>query len=85
MAALLLADADTFRIEPTGTEWRRAAGADPLIAALMPLLLLLETLAQCFQQFLPTAERLDLRFFVVGQGRIFLENEPRRLGIVKPR
>jgi len=48
-------------------ERRGAAGADPLVAALVTALLLLEPLLECLQQLFPAAERLDLRFLLLGE------------------
>ncbi len=62
-----LADAHPFRVVAVGAKWRGAAGADPFIAALVPVLLLGEALAQCLHQLFPAAERLDLRFLLVRQ------------------
>ena len=50
-----------FRVVAVGAERRGAGGADPLVAALVPLLLLLEPLLERLHQFVPAAQRLDLR------------------------
>ena len=42
----ILTYAHAFRIIAVGTEWRRAAGTDPFISALMSLLLLFQPFAQ---------------------------------------
>ena len=42
----------------------------------MALLLLFQTLAQRLHQLLPTAQRLDLRFFLVGQQALELAPQP---------
>ena len=55
------ADADAFGVVAAVAEGRRAAGADPFAAALVPALLLLEPLLQRLHQLVPAAERLDLR------------------------
>src|SRR6185295_20002529 len=62
IAALVLADADALRVDPIGAEWRGAPRADPLAAAFVALLLLLETLLERFHQLVP-AHLLDLGFF----------------------
>src|SRR5471030_318872 len=54
-------------IEAVGAERRGAGGADPFAAALVALLLLLETLLQRLHDLLPAAQRLDLRLLLVGQ------------------
>ena len=46
-------------IVAVGAERRGAGGADPLAAALVPAVLLLEPLPQRLHQLLPAAERLD--------------------------
>ena len=66
-AVLVLADAHAFGIVAVGAERRGAGRADPLAAALVALLLLLETLLQRLHQLLPAAQRLDLRLLLVGQ------------------
>ena len=67
LAVLVLADAHAFRVETVGAERRGAGRADPLAAALVALLLLLETLLQRLHQLLPAAHRLDLGLLLVGQ------------------
>ena len=56
---LLLADPDAFRVVAVGAERARAAGADPLDAALVPTLLLFEAFLQRLHELVPAAERLD--------------------------
>src|SRR5213075_1183563 len=58
VAALVLADADALRVVAIGAERAGAAGADHLAAALVALLLLLETLLQRLHQLVP-AHLLD--------------------------
>ncbi|MNI75290.1 hypothetical protein D3C73_1314280 [compost metagenome] len=51
-----------------------SAGADPAIAALMALLLLLQPLLQRLHQLVEAAQRLDLGLLLVGQ--VFLGQQP---------
>src|SRR5262249_15304567 len=69
VAVLLLADAHAFGIVAMGAERRGAGSADPLVAALMAALLLLEALAQRFHELVP-AHGLDLLLLFLGE--IFL-------------
>src|SRR5690606_11342127 len=55
------ADADAFRVVAAVAERRGAVGADPLAAAFVATLLLLEQLAQSFDQLGEPAHRLDRR------------------------
>ena len=66
VAVLLLADADAFGIVALGAERRGAGGADPLAAALVPALLLLQPLAQRLHELVP-AHRLDLLLLFLGE------------------
>src|SRR5205823_7468488 len=72
LAVLVLADAHALGIEAEGAERRGAGRADPLAAALVALLLLLETLPQRLHQLLPAAHRLDLLLLLFGQ-KLFSE------------
>jgi hypothetical protein len=74
VAALVLADAHALRIVAVGAEGRRAAGADPLRAALVAALLLLKPFAKGLKQFLKTADGFDLALFLFGQ--IFFREFP---------
>ncbi len=67
VARALLADAHAFRVVAVGAERRGAAGADPLAAALVAPLLLLQAPAQGLHQRVPAPERLDLRLLLVGE------------------
>ena len=67
VAAAVLANAHALGIVAIGAEGRGAGGADPLGAALVPALLLLKPLLQCFHQLVETAKRLDQLFFLVGE------------------
>jgi hypothetical protein len=64
---LLLADAHALGIVAVGAEGRGAGGADPLRAALVAALLLLEALLQRLHQLLPAAQRLDLLLLLFGE------------------
>src|SRR6185437_12697897 len=66
-AVLVLADAHAFWIVAKGAERRGAGGADPLVAALVPSLLLGEPLLQLLHQLLEAAERLDLLHLLLGE------------------
>ena len=61
------ADADALGVVAAVPERRGARGADPFAATLMPLLLLRQPLAQCLEQLLPAAERLDAPLFLVAE------------------
>jgi hypothetical protein len=63
----LLADAHALGVVAVGAERRGAGGADPLVAALMALLLLLEALLQRLHELVPAAQRLDLRLLLVAE------------------
>ena len=52
---LLLADADALGVEAVGAEGRLARRADPLVAALVAALLLLEALPEALHQLVPAA------------------------------
>src|SRR4029079_13011638 len=65
--AALSADAHALGIVAAIAERRRAAGADPLAAALMAPLLLGEPLLERLHDLFPGAERLDLRHLLGGQ------------------
>ena len=67
MPALVLADAHALGIVAVGPEGRGAAGADPLVAALVAFLLLLQALLQGLHQLLEAAQRLDLGLLLVGE------------------
>src|SRR6185369_12647009 len=69
VAVLLLADADAFGIVAMGPERRGTGRADPLAAALVSALLLLEALLQGLHELVP-AHRLDLLLLFLG--KIFL-------------
>src|SRR5690606_35274509 len=70
MAAFLLADAHPFGVVAIGAEGRTAGGADPFVAALMALLLLLEALLKRFHQLLPAAESLNCGLLLVCEGQL---------------
>ncbi len=60
--AALTTDANSLRVVTAITKWRGTPGTDPLTASGMAFFLLLETFAKFFEQFLQTAQRLDLSF-----------------------
>ncbi len=70
MPAGILADAHALRIITKRAERRRPGGADPFGAALVPALLLGETPAQCLDELVEAAHRLDLLLLLFGE--IFL-------------
>src|SRR5262245_17737090 len=76
MAALVLADADSFWIVAIGAEWTRAACADPFVSAFVALLLLAQPLRERFHQLFPSAQRLYLRFFFIGEVFLGQRTEP---------
>src|SRR5712692_11207086 len=76
VARALLADAHAFRVVALRAERRGAGGADPLVAALVPALLLLEPLAQRLHQLLPAAEGLDLLLLLLRQRELGLLQQP---------
>ncbi len=61
------ADADAFGIVAAMTKGRRAAGADPFVAALVPALLLGQPLLERRHDLVPRSERLDLGHLFGGQ------------------
>jgi hypothetical protein len=71
VAVCVLADPHTLRIVSIGPVRRRAAGADPFVAALMATLLLLEALPQGREQLLEAAHGLDQLLVLVTE--IFLD------------
>src|SRR5262249_24970028 len=73
VAVLLLADAHAFGIVALRTKRRRAGGADPLVAALVAALLLLEPLLQGLHELVP-AHGLDLLLLFLGE--IFFREFP---------
>src|SRR6185437_11092911 len=66
VAVLLLADAHAFGVIAVRAEGRSAGGADPLAAALVAALLLLEALAQRLHELVP-AHRLDPLLLFLGE------------------
>ena len=64
------ADAHPLRIVAAVAERAGPAGADPLVPALVPTLLLLQALLQRLHQLFEATQGLDLRLLLVGQ--IFL-------------
>ena len=65
LLAAHLADAHAGRIVAVGPIGRRAAGADPFLAALVAALLLLEPLLERLHQLVPTAKRFDQLLLLV--------------------
>ena len=82
LALALRPDADPLRVVAARAERRSAAGADPLAAALVALLLLLEAFAQGLEEFLPAAQRLDLRALLLAEHPLRHQLQPvcRQLG-----
>src|SRR5205085_2389296 len=76
IARLLLADADALGVVAVRAEGRRAARADPLVAALVAALLLLQPLLERLHQLFPAAERLDLLFLLLREGQLDLLQQP---------
>ena len=70
----LAADADAFGIVAAVAERAGPAGADPFVAALMPAVLLVQTLLQRLHQLVEPPKRLDLRLLLLGQ--VFLVQQP---------
>src|SRR5690606_2194545 len=62
-----IADANAFRVVAAGTERAGTAGTDPLVAAGVLFLLLLEAFLELLDQLVQTTEALDLRFFLFAQ------------------
>src|SRR5690606_35837189 len=67
VAAFMLADPHTFGIIAKRPEGRGSCRADPLIAALMALLLLFQPLAQRLHQLVKAAKRLDQLPVLIAQ------------------
>src|SRR4051794_24164366 len=63
---LLLPDPHAFRVVTVRAERRGAGGTDPFVAALMPALLLLQSLPKRLHELVP-AHRLDLLLFLFGE------------------
>src|SRR5581483_11108430 len=66
LPVLLLADAHAGRVVAVGAVGRGTAGADPLLAALVAALLLLEALLELLHDLLPAAQGLDLGLLLLG-------------------
>ena len=64
---LVLADTHAFRIIAVRAKGRRAARANPFIAAFMAFFLLLKPLFQLFHNFFPAAQRLNFGLFFFGE------------------
>src|SRR5690606_4522204 len=62
-----IADTNAHRVVAAGTEGAGAASTDPLVAAGVTLLLLLEALLELLDQLVQPAQRLDLLALLVGQ------------------
>ena len=76
IARFLLAYAHALGVVAVGTEGRGAGRAYPFAAALMALLLFLETFFQCLHQFFPAAHGLDQGFFLGRQRELRLFQQP---------
>jgi hypothetical protein len=75
-AAAVLADAHAFRVVAVRAERARAAGADPLVAALVTSLLLLEALLERLHQLVEPAHRLDQLLVLLGEVALELLAKP---------
>ena len=73
--AALAADTDAFGVVTAVPERRRAARADPLAAAFVPALLLLEPLGEPLHQLVP-AQCLDLRAFFLREMSLGQQLQP---------
>src|SRR3546814_3335282 len=71
-----LTDRDALGIVAAGAERRGAVGADPFVAALVALLLLLEALLQLLHDLFPAAHRLDLLHLLLGEKALGLLAQP---------
>jgi hypothetical protein len=67
IAPAVLTHPHPFRIEPVGAERRGPRRSYPLAAALVPLVLLLQTLLERLHQRLPAAQRLDFGLLGIGE------------------
>ena len=74
--AFLLADAHARRIVAVGPIGRGAAGADPLVAALVALLLFREALLQLLHDLFPAAKFLDFLLVLVAEMQVADEAQP---------
>ncbi len=59
MPGTVLAHANAFRVIAISTEGRRAGRSNPLIATLVTIVLLLESLPQGLEQLLEATKRFD--------------------------
>src|SRR5690606_3312629 len=71
-----LSDADPFGVRSVCTIRACDAGTDPAIAALMPALLLGQTLAEGLQQLVQPAHRLEPRAFLRAQRALERATQP---------
>src|SRR5207244_11926212 len=76
VARFFLPDADAFGVIAVGAVGRRAAGADPLVAALVAAFLLREPLLQLLHQLFPAAELLDLPPLFLAARELDLLQQP---------
>src|SRR5262245_34816072 len=76
LAVLLLADAHARGVVAVGPIGRRAAGANPLLAALVAFLLLRQALLQLLHDLFPAAQRLDLRLLLLAQIELSQRTQP---------
>src|SRR5687767_10292755 len=67
MARLVLPDTDAFGVVAVRAIGAGPGGAYPLVAALVPALLLLETFLERLHELFPPAERFDQLLLFVGE------------------
>ena len=73
---LVLPDAHPLGVVAVGPERRLPGRPDPLVAALVAPLLLLQALLQLLHQLLEAAHRLDERLVLLAQGQLGLPPQP---------
>ena len=76
VARLVLPDPHPFGVVAVGPEGRFPGRPDPLVAALVPSLLLFQTLLQLLHQLLEAAHRLDERLVLLAELKLGLATEP---------
>ena len=76
VARLVLPDAHPLGVVAVGPERRLPGRPDPLVAALVPPLLLLQALLQLLHQLVEAAHRLDERLLLLAEPQLRLPAEP---------